>query len=842
MMCQSGCLVTSLAMLLRHYGAVTDSNVNSFNPWIFNERLKQVNGFTSAANMYYAAVTKLYPGFVFQGITAYSASQLSSLYNQGYASIVKAQNRNSHYVAIRDASNHGNILIMDPGSGATNLSYYGGGKEIIYYKTSGTPAPTNQTPVGALDTVRAENGRVYVSGWAIDPDSPRTALDVHFYIGGVRHALKADQSRQDVENAHASINPGPNHGFSGWINTDKTGDVIFWGAAIDTAGGTNLTSPNRTIHINPKSDTTPPVLTDIKATKDQDGYTVTCRVSDESGIDRVLFRTWTLNNGQDDLAPDWVNNSSLKGTLSGNTVSFRVNIADHFGEYGQYVTDIYAYDIYGNVSFSRIGVNMDDQIGPPPGSYTHYGKIGTAWWTIDNDGVLAILEGEFANEDHNYSWPWTEYINNVTRVDGTASFQAKGDWSSAFKVDADQSAPVLYSIDLSGWDTSETTDLSSMFEGQSALTELNLDGWNTSSVQSMAAMFKDCTSLEYVPITYWDTSSVRDMSAMLQNCRSIHALELIHLDTSSLEFAALMFWGCSSLINLDLHSWETSQLKEIEYMFGSCTSLTSLNVGTWDTPELENLTGVFSDCPSLQSLDIGFWDTSLASSMEQAFYNCSSLSSIRYSQNALNLLALLPRQSGWMQEKSGPYSISELPEIPLSTTALLTLTDDPVSIYEASVTGIQPSYPYTGSAILPEPVVMIGSQLLVKGRDYTLSYSNNINPGTATMTIRGIGSFTGSMTKSFIIEGNKTDDDSPAQAVAMHRLYNPNSGEHFYTGSDRERDFLVSSGWKSEGEGWNAPASSSSPVYRLYNQNAGDHHYTTSATEKEYLISVGWKD
>lgn len=221
MMCQSGCLVTSLAMLLRHYEAVTDSNVNSFNPWIFNERLKQFNGFTSAANMYYAAVTKLYPGFVFQGITAYSASQLSSLYNQGYACIVKVQNRNSHYVATRDASNTGNILIMDPGSGATNLSYYGGGKEIIYYKTSGTPAPTNQTPVGALDTVRAENGRVYVSGWAIDPDSPRTALDVPFYIGGVGHALKADQSRQDVENAHASINPGPNHGFSGWINTDK---------------------------------------------------------------------------------------------------------------------------------------------------------------------------------------------------------------------------------------------------------------------------------------------------------------------------------------------------------------------------------------------------------------------------------------------------------------------------------------------------------------------------------------------------------------------------------------------------------------------------------------------
>ena len=49
----------------------------------------------------------------------------------------------------------------------------------------------------------------------------------------------------------------------------------------------------------------------------------------------------------------------------------------------------------------------------------------------------------------------------------------------------------------------------------------------------------------------------------------------------------------------------------------------------------------------------------------------------------------------------------------------------------------------------------------------------------------------------------------------MHRLYNPNSGEHFYTGSDAERDHLVSLGWRSEGEGWVAPVKSTTPVYRL---------------------------
>ena len=73
----------------------------------------------------------------------------------------------------------------------------------------------------------------------------------------------------------------------------------------------------------------------------------------------------------------------------------------------------------------------------------------------------------------------------------------------------------------------------------------------------------------------------------------------------------------------------------------------------------------------------------------------------------------------------------------------------------------------------------------------------------------------------------------------MYRLYNPNSGEHFYTASIGERDSVRNAGWNYEGMSWYAPKSGD-PVYRLYNKNAGDHHYTTSASEKDYLVSVGW--
>ncbi|MGX7303808.1 GH25 family lysozyme [Enterococcus columbae] len=74
----------------------------------------------------------------------------------------------------------------------------------------------------------------------------------------------------------------------------------------------------------------------------------------------------------------------------------------------------------------------------------------------------------------------------------------------------------------------------------------------------------------------------------------------------------------------------------------------------------------------------------------------------------------------------------------------------------------------------------------------------------------------------------------------LYRLYNPNSGEHFYTKARLEKQQLVALGWQDEGTGWYAPVTGEA-VYRLYNPNAGDHHYTLSAGEKEALVAKGWR-
>lgn len=78
-----------------------------------------------------------------------------------------------------------------------------------------------------------------------------------------------------------------------------------------------------------------------------------------------------------------------------------------------------------------------------------------------------------------------------------------------------------------------------------------------------------------------------------------------------------------------------------------------------------------------------------------------------------------------------------------------------------------------------------------------------------------------------------------AEAASMYRLYNPYSGEHFYTASTTERDHLDRIGWTYEGIGWDAPDTGDN-VYRLYNPNSGDHHYTLSTHERDVLVGVGW--
>lgn len=75
----------------------------------------------------------------------------------------------------------------------------------------------------------------------------------------------------------------------------------------------------------------------------------------------------------------------------------------------------------------------------------------------------------------------------------------------------------------------------------------------------------------------------------------------------------------------------------------------------------------------------------------------------------------------------------------------------PNDISGASVI-VNGTYIYTGSEILPEVTVTLDGRTLIKGEDYTVEGSSNINAGTgAVLTISGTGNYTGSCTAVFEI-------------------------------------------------------------------------------------------
>lgn len=81
-----------------------------------------------------------------------------------------------------------------------------------------------------------------------------------------------------------------------------------------------------------------------------DSYTVEVVASDNIGIAKVCFPTWTEYNGQDDLVGEWWINTAVTTPNSNNKYIYQVNRSAHNGEYGLYHTDAYAYDAYGNHS------------------------------------------------------------------------------------------------------------------------------------------------------------------------------------------------------------------------------------------------------------------------------------------------------------------------------------------------------------------------------------------------------------------------------------------------------------------------------------------------------------
>ncbi len=160
---------------------------------------------------------------------------------------------------------------------------------------------------------------------------------------------------------------------------------------------------------------------------------------------------------------------------------------------------------------------------------------------------------------------------------------------------------VIEKLDLSSFDTSNVTNMSSMFYGCSSLTSLDLSSFNTSSVTNMDSMFSGCSSLTSLDLSSFNTSSVTDMQSMFSQCSLLTSLDVSGFNTSKVTNMSDMFRDCSSLTSLDLSGFNTSNVTDMYMMFCNCSSLTNLDLSSFNTSKVTNMSYMFSSCSKLQT-------------------------------------------------------------------------------------------------------------------------------------------------------------------------------------------------------------------------------------------------
>ena len=94
-----------------------------------------------------------------------------------------------------------------------------------------------------------------------------------------------------------------------------------------------------------------------------------------------------------------------------------------------------------------------------------------------------------------------------------------------------------------------------------------------------------------------------------------------------------------------------------------------------------------------------------------------------------------------------------------------TFTIDQAEVYYAAVAAIS-AQQYTGSALTPKPTITLGGRTLTTS-DYSVTYKNNTNVGTATVTITGKGNYKGTKETTFKISA-KTLPSNPVLSVTSY--------------------------------------------------------------------------
>ena len=208
-------------------------------------------------------------------------------------------------------------------------------------------------------------------------------------------------------------------------------------------------------------------------------------------------------------------------------------------------------------------------------------------------------------------------------------------WTDADKITLSKDSSFMFdrmsklqTIDLSGFDTSESEDMSRMFAASPELKSLDLSGFNTSKVKNMTYMFYDAGKIETLDLSAFDTSNVTTMYGLFNEMRALKNLNISSFNTQNVTEMQEMFQYNSSLTSLDLSHFDTRKVTNMRWMFNEMSNVTSLDLSSFDTGKVTDMYGMFKSAAKLTSLNVSSFDTSNVTNMRFMFSGLQELNTL----------------------------------------------------------------------------------------------------------------------------------------------------------------------------------------------------------------------
>ena len=173
-----------------------------------------------------------------------------------------------------------------------------------------------------------------------------------------------------------------------------------------------------------------------------------------------------------------------------------------------------------------------------------------------------------------------------------------------FSPSSDPNMKYLVSVDLSNFDTSKLTDMTSTFTDCELLESVDFYNFKGSSIVNMNFLFSNCVSLKSIEFSHLESTLVAYMNNMFSGSTSLESVKFSSSEITSLINLEEMFKGCTSIKSIDLSNFVTTSTSLMDYMFSGCSSLKYLDISKFNMEEVTNANSMFEKVDSLKYINL----------------------------------------------------------------------------------------------------------------------------------------------------------------------------------------------------------------------------------------------